>query len=338
MMKCATSGYRAKAVLLVCGLVVSSSLRASAGEIRIRLNPSATVTSSQVLLGDVATVTSVNASRKREAEALEIRLLDLLNESEAVTAKSIRTRLVLAGWDLDEFSLAGAASVEVSYREPQILNDADIETQAHKALCTALDAEEKDLRVLLQNAFVQSLPANIRDTEGLRAEIVPPRKGLGMVSMQIQLWKDKELLTTRTAAFEVRKRHRVAVARVSLTRDVPLNENTVQFENRFLSTEVDELDSSQVLGRNLRSSVVAGSILQMRDMQNSSGRTQAMIRKGEPVQVIVIAGRLRTAMQNAEALQDGNLGESIRLKNRESGQEISGQVLGPGQVLIRVRH
>lgn len=338
MMKSVTSGSRAKAVLLVCALAVSSSLRASAGEILIQLNPSATVTSSQVLLGDVATVTSANTVRKGEAEALEIRLLDPLNESEAVTAKSIRTRLVLAGWDLDEFSLAGANSVEVSYREPQILNDADIEAQAHKALCKALDAEEKDLSVLLQNAFVQSLPTNIRDTEGLRVEIVPPRKGLGMVSMQIQLWKDKELLTTRTAAFEVRRRHRVAVARVSLTRDVPLNENTVQFENRFLSTEVDELDASQVLGRNLRSNVVAGSILQMRDMQNSSGRAQVMIRKGEPVQVIVIAGRLRTAMQNAEALQDGNLGDSIRLKNRESGQEISGQVLGPGQVLIRVRH
>lgn len=337
MMTSITSVFRIQAALFVCGLVAASSLRASAGEMLIQLNSSATVTSTQVLLRDVATVTSADTARKGAAEALEIRLLDILNESEAVTAKSIRTRLVLAGWDLDEFRLSGAPSVEVSFREPRILHDADIEAQAHETLCKALGADDEDLSVLLQNAFVQSLPAAIRETEGLRAEIVPPRKGLGMVSMQIQLWKDKELLTTRTAAFEVRRRHRVAVARVSLTREVPLNENTVQFENRFLSTEVDELNESQVLGRSLRSTVVAGSILQMRDMQTSASRSQAMIKKGEPVQVIAIVRNLRTSLRDAEALQDGNLGDRIRLKNRESGQEISGQVLGPGQVLIRVR-
>ena len=325
-----------RAVLLACSLTAWGNFCA-AEDVLIRLKPTATVTSTQVRLGDVATITAANSARKKEAEELEVRLLDILNESEAVSAKSVRTRLVLAGWDLDEFRIGGADSVTVSYCEPQILNDADIESLAHETLCRMLDADENDLSVLLQNAFMQSLPASVRETEGLRAEIIPPRKGLGMVSMQIQLWKDKELLTTRTAAFEVRKRHRVAVARVSLTREVPLSENSVQFENRFLPTEVDELDASQVLGRNLRSNVLAGSILQMRDMQTGPSRSQVMIKRGEPVQVVAIVRNLRTTLRDAEALQDGNLGDRIRLKNRESGQEISGQVLGPGQVLIRVR-
>ncbi len=336
MNRSVVSVFAAIVGLLLCDIAAPRS-SVAADKLLIQLEPSAFVTSTQVLLGDVATVTSADSARKSAAESVEIRLLDVLDESENISAKSIRTRLVLAGWDLDEFSMAGAGSVDVSYREPQILNDADIEAQVHKALCRALNAEVEDLSVLMQNAFVQSLPASIRKTEGLRAEIVPPRKGLGLVTVQIQLWKDRELLTTRTAAFEVRKRQRVAVARASLTREVPLNENSVQFEKRFMPTEVDELDESHILGRNLRSNVMAGSILQMRDLQTSAGRSQALIRKGQPVQVIAIAGRLRTAMQNVEALQDGNLGDSIRLKNRDSGREISGQVLGRGQVLIRVR-
>jgi flagella basal body P-ring formation protein FlgA len=36
-------------------------------------------------------------------------------------------------------------------------------------------------------------------------------------------------------------------------------------------------------------------------------------------------------------MQNGNLGEFIKLKNRDSGQEIVGQVVSPGAVRIKIR-
>jgi flagella basal body P-ring formation protein FlgA len=201
-----------------------------------------------------------------------------------------------------------------------------------------LGVEEKDLTVRLQNAFMQAIPAAVRESDGLRIEITPPtRKGLGLVNMQVQLWSDSNLVLSRSASFEVRKRHRVAVARVSLTRDVPLDERAVQFENRLLAAEMDELDPAQVRGRSVRANVSAGSILQMRDLQTTTGASTPLVKRGEMVQVNAMSGRLRTTLRNAEALQNGGLGETIELKNRESGQNLAGRVVGPGKVLIQIR-
>jgi flagella basal body P-ring formation protein FlgA len=130
----------------------------------------------------------------------------------------------------------------------------------------------------------------------------------------------------------------VAVARISLSRELPLNESSVQFENRFMATEVDELKPEQVYGRHVRGTVVAGSIVQMRDLQLATrSNADSLIKKGSSVHIIAVAHRLRTSLRNVEALEDGRLGERVRLKNRDSGKEIVGEVLGPGQAIVRIR-
>ena len=154
----------------------------------------------------------------------------------------------------------------------------------------------------------------------------------------MQLWKEDELLLTRPAVFDVRRRHRVAVARVSLSREVPLNESSVQFENRFMTTEVDELEPNQILGRSVRGTLASGSIVQMRDLQTAShSNADMLVKRGDAVVVTAVARRLRTSMRNVEALEDGRLGDRIRMKNRDSGKEIVGEVLGTGQAIVRLR-
>jgi flagella basal body P-ring formation protein FlgA len=60
-----------------------------------------------------------------------------------------------------------------------------------------------------------------------------------------------------------------------------------------------------------------------------------MVKRGQEVLVSAgsAAGFVVTA--KAEALQDGILGEVIRLKNQESGQSLSAEVTGPGMAKIR---
>jgi flagella basal body P-ring formation protein FlgA len=93
-----------------------------------------------------------------------------------------------------------------------------------------------------------------------------------------------------------------------------------------------------VLGRSVRGTVVAGSVIQMRDLQIATrSNAESLIKKGSSVQVVAVASRLRTSIRNVEALEDGRLGERIRMKNRDSGKEIVGEVLGPGQAIVRIK-
>lgn len=328
------------AAAFCAGWLPGASLRtAVADEIRIHLNAQAVVSETTVLLGSIATVSCNDQRLTKAIEAVDVKLLDITQPSETISQRLVRIRLILAGYKIEDLRMTGADQTVVIFQPPQKLTDAQVEQQALEVLSQAFNVAPEDLRVTLQSGFVQSLSADIRGMDALELKILPPsRRSLGQVTLSLQLWKDNGLLLTRSAVFDVRRRHRVAVARVSLSREVPIDESNVQFENRFLSTEVDELEPNQILGRNVRGMLVPGSVVQMRDLQTTARpNSDMLVRKGDSIQVIAVARQLRTSIRNIEALEDGRLGDRIRMKNRDSGKEIVGEVLGPGQAIVRVR-
>jgi len=336
-----TSRYLIRSLYSVAVLFAGFAAAASVGaaEIGIQLRETAVVHTNQVLLSSIADVECSDPIQKKEMEDVELKLLDLAEPSTSISQRFVNIRLVVAGYPMQELHISGATQTLVIFEPPQKLTDRQVEDAALLVLCQSLNSEPDDLKVLLQSGFAQTLPNNLKEADGLQLKVLPPaRRSLGPVTLSVQVWKENELLLTRSAVFDVRRRHRVAVARVSLSREVPVNESSVQFENRFMSTEVDELEPAQVLGRTVRGTVVAGSIVQMRDLQlETRSSVDRLIKKGDSIQVLAIARRLRTSLRNVEALEDGRLGERIRMKNRDSGKEIVGEVLGPGQAIVRVK-
>ncbi|MEJ7593440.1 MAG: flagella basal body P-ring formation protein FlgA [Planctomycetaceae bacterium] len=328
-------------ILALCAGLASDaqSRSAIAAEIQIELKETAIVHGSQVLLSSIATVSCSDPIRKKQVEDVEVRLLDLTLASETISQRFVRIRLIVAGFRMEDLTLSGAAQTLVAFQPSQKLTDTQVEEQALIVLTQALNVEPQDLKVLLQSGFMQTLPKELRDREGLQLKVLPPaRRSLGPVTLPVQVWNDDELLSTRSAVFDVRRKHHVAVARISLSREIPINDSNVQFENRFMTTEVDELDPNEILGRNVRGNLVAGSIVQMRDLQTATrSNGDVLVKKGDAMQVIAMARRLRTSIRNIEALEDGRLGDRLRMKNRDSGKEIIGEIVGPGQALVRVQ-
>lgn len=324
-------------ILLTAVMIVSCSQPVCADVVTIELKEAATVLSPQVLLRDVARVKGRSFSDQTAAEVVELRLLDLSVAEETINVQSITSRLVLAGWLLEDIQFIGAPEVRVSFREPEILTDTVIEDAAMEAAFAILGGDREDVAVKLQNVFVQSLPANIRDIDGLMARVIPPpMMGPGRCVMQIQVWDGHQLVATRSAAFDIRRRQTVAVAKVALTRDKAIDERSIQFERRFMATTVDELDGSQVFGQRVRTNVVPGTILQARDFQTTPAGARIMIKKGDLVTAYARAGKLQTRLRNVEAMQDAGIGDNIKLLNRESDNLFSGKVMSPGTVLVNL--
>lgn len=61
-------------------------------------------------------------------------------------------------------------------------------------------------------------------------------------------------------------------------------------------------------------------------------RPMVLVKRGQMVMVSVGQGQGFQISARVEALQDGRLGEQIKLKNAESGRQITGLVQGPNQV------
>lgn len=314
-------------------------ISADAAEVYIQLKETAVVNTNQVLVSSIATVECSDPIQKQQAESIDVKVLDLALPEETVSSNLVKIRLAVAGFPYDQLHMSGADETIVVFQPPQTLTDLQVEDQALLVLCQSLHTERENLKVLLQGSFIQSLPKILRETEDLELKVLPPtHRSLGAVTLTVQVWKAGKLEHSRSVAFDVRRRHRVAVARVSLTRETPINESNVQFENRFLTTEVDELEPPQLMGRTVRGTVIAGSIVQIRDLQlDAHSSSDLKIKKGDTVQVIAVAARLRTVIRNAEALEDGRLGGRIRMMNRDSGKEVVGEVLGPGQAIVHIK-
>ncbi len=64
-------------------------------------------------------------------------------------------------------------------------------------------------------------------------------------------------------------------------------------------------------------------------------KTAVLVKRGQEVQVTAGEGQGFSITMRAEALQDGGLGEQIRLKNVDSGRSLSGVITGPNAVKVR---
>ncbi len=64
-------------------------------------------------------------------------------------------------------------------------------------------------------------------------------------------------------------------------------------------------------------------------------KNAVLVKRGQEVQVNAGEGQGFTITMRAEALQDGGLGEQIRLKNVESGRSLYGVITGPNTAKLR---
>ena len=62
-------------------------------------------------------------------------------------------------------------------------------------------------------------------------------------------------------------------------------------------------------------------------------RPTVLVKRGQMVLLSVVQPQGFQISARVEAMQDGRFGEQIKLKNRDSGRELSGRVQGPNQLV-----
>ena len=308
-------------------------------EIRITLRNNPVVTSRQIKLSDVADVSSTSDAQQKFASQIDLKPIPAGKRTLALTRSYVQIRLMLAGWSRDDIFIQGRALTTVSYDPPRPISDTDVENAARKTMLQVMGVPEENLKVSLLRSFVDSLPPSLKTMPGLRVDVIPPADvKLGQTSLTVTLWDAERQLKSQRVQFQVLRRHRVAVARTSIQRDSALTPAAFHFENRFLAKRVDELSEDELLGMTPRNQLNRDDIIELKLLRKTAPRTLTpVIRKRDRVQATYSRGGLFLQLQNAEALEDGRIGDVIPLRNPgENGREFSALVLGPGRVEIRM--
>ncbi len=132
----------------------------------------------------------------------------------------------------------------------------------------------------------------------------------------------------QTAA-EKEIRRPVAVASRALVRGMTVQADDVRLQDMVLPPSagayIDQL--AEVMHSEVLRDVPAGSPVRRSDL-----RPLVLVRRGQLIQLQVGKSPGFVVSARVEAMQDGRLGEQIKLKNNESGRILSGLVRGPGMV------
>ena len=214
---------------------------------KIRLRSKVEVASRSLTLADIADVSSPSGVQQQLVRSLDLKAIPADQDTMTISRNYVAIRVQLAGWRQSELTIEGPSLVSVSFVPPKPLSDLDIERAASVMLKEEMAIDLQEIRVELQQPFMEGLQKSLHDDATLRVEVKPPQiLRLGNTSLKVWLWRGDHPVLQRTVSFRVQRRHRVAVASTSLNRDDLLTRTAYRIENRFLDKRVDELTDDQL--------------------------------------------------------------------------------------------
>ncbi|MEZ6126768.1 MAG: flagellar basal body P-ring formation chaperone FlgA [Planctomycetaceae bacterium] len=215
------------------------------------------------------------------------------------------------------------------------ITDLQVEQTIQSVLSTQFRVPLEDLKCQLLQPFMDSRLEKAAP-ESTRIEVVTPAQfPFGRASLMVRLWDHEQLLISRTAYVDVRRRQQMLIVRKTLSPLKEITADSLSEETRYVDGYQDELTIADVEGSTVRRTVHAGEVLTIRDLkQLTTVRRDDLIRARDMVSIVAHRKGLKFVIPAAEALQNGQMGQLIRVRNLESNRIVTARVIGRGEVEV----
>lgn len=304
------------AVLLVLG----STMAVSADGGRITVGRAATVVDDAIMLADVATL---------EGEAVAFGEVVLgpapaPGASRGLDGRTILRRLRDAGFDGARMRYVIPPSVRVA-RAAQEISPEEIKRAVEDAGPTLLRPGERIRSLEL------SQPARV-PLGDYDLQVAPPRPAMRGAHRRfdVEVVVDGLVVTTVAVQARIDATGPIVIAKRPIARGAIVEAGDLTVEERDLGAVSANIVSTieQAVGMQARVPLTAGTALTFRALE-----TPLLVRRGDLVTVIVETLGMRLSVPG-EVQEHGAAGESVRVVNRKSQQELSGRVVDRGVVLV----
>ncbi|MCA9075304.1 MAG: flagellar basal body P-ring formation protein FlgA [Planctomycetaceae bacterium] len=334
-----THGQLHGIAIMVAAVIGTSSSGLIAGEgVSVRLRDQVRVSQGIVRVSHLAEVSGDDPEEVARVGQLDVMSLSQDNSKHTLPREQLLIRLLLAGYAESEIRVSGPQMVTVSQEAVSSHASTDIETAAAMAMAQALDVPREDVRARL--AAPLDLPFDDQGTseKNITIDVLPPvRPSLGRVRLTVRLLKDGQLKQTVNGLFDVRLRQAVVVASEPLVQGTVLTADHLTTSDDW--TDVRHASSSipQLLDRQVRRAIPAGEPVSSLDLQPiRTTKARPLISARDTVRLVVRHGTLTVIVPTAEALQSGQQGELIRVRNLDSRKVVVGRIVSAGEVEVQL--
>lgn len=323
---------------------------AIADGVTIELREEVAVSRPLVLVRDIAVLRGGSVRDRDAIGNLDLVLLDAATPEAAISRRLIQVRLLVARMDAETATFMGAEEVRVflpvvvqatgTENPPPSsagrVTDGEIEERLEQFCSRSLGQEIEDVDVHLAQPIAAQALRGLEE-ETVEFQIVPSQSIVpGSNSVSIQFWQNGELIKTTTARFDVVVNQSVLVLNRFIPLGTAITAEMVTEQRRPVSVTGLLSHPQDVVGTEAMRDLTAGTILasnMVRVARNS--RPQPVIRTRDLVMVTYNRSGLTLTMPDAVAMQDGQVGDRIRVMNPNSRIVFAGLVVGPGRVEIQ---
>jgi len=325
-------------LVLLLGPVLLSSARlygAEAEAVVIALRPSVKAGQRVISMSDIADVYGGDS-----AVSQRIARLDVLDNRgpgtpETISKRQIRIRLILAGIPGESFSLLGAEHVEIT---PQLdtIDDQLVTESIRAALVHRFQVQESDLNVRL----AQPLPVMPDLTDVAADDIkiepyLPDTLPRGRTKIRLAIHVGGRLRRNLSVTVDVTEYREIAVATQAVPRGQVLSDSDLKSERRPIAGTVQYASVPAAVGRKSKRAFRPGEAIRAYDIEEPRDESPLLVKYGDTVRLVAKKGRLAVTLAAAQSLQQGRLGDVIRVRNIDSRRVIVGKVVGPGELEVR---
>lgn len=332
----------------------------------VSIRPNVKTDSRVIRLVDVATVTGGDAAFRERIKQLDLEDGVAAGESLTILPPQIEFRMRLAGIDIDRVSIKGGG-VRVTSNSGSISRGAqtiagtsthggklrrEIDFSAisvddgpleHEIVQSAKDCILKKLPWAPEDVDIrlaQPVPAEIRQISSAAgyecaAEMRTSGPAVGRVQVRVIASAPQKPLFDVAVILDVRHFDRVVMTTKAIDRGHVLTATDL-YADRCDVTELSDYCSKpgELIGATARRSVRALMPVRMSDVEGAvHSEGGILVKRRDHVKMVARVGVLSVAA-TGEALQEGRLGETIRLRNTESNATVQGRVTSAGEVEI----
>ncbi len=339
--------------------------------VTVALQPSVQTDSRVIRLVDVAKITGGDALLREQVKQLDLE--DGLTPGESVTIlpPQIEFRLRIAGIDVDRVSIRGRAA-RVSARSTSATREAVVTSTGATAPVSATATKprravdfssisvdegplEREIIQAAKKCLINKLPwpaenIDIRLTQPISLDVRQVKSAVGyecsaelrtsgppIGRVQVRVVAEASNQATYDVLVQLEARHfeRVVLATKTIDRGHLIAASDLYLDRQDVTELSDYCSSaSELVGTTAKRSIRALLPVRTNDVEGQTRtETSVLIKRREQVKMVARVGAL-VVTATGEALQDGRLGEIIKVRNIESNANVQGRVTGTGEVEI----
>jgi flagella basal body P-ring formation protein FlgA len=319
-------------------LTVVSACAEEAAVVHIALRQRSTVGQRLVKTNHIADIQGGQASVRRRISELDVLEFPAGRTREQINQSQLSLRLQLAGVPESAFRISGPTRSTITLGTTIASSDQRIIAAARKALSRHWQVAPDDLQIRLS----QPLPAALRTllAEDADLEISPFLNGdqtPGFMRLVLGVYRYHNLVNKVTVLLDVQLFRTVAVTNGPLSARQLITADDFRLERRSVSGRVAMDAVTEVANKVATRAVRAGVILVNKDIRphgSGSAERAEVIKRGDLVRLVARTRGLSVTLRACEALENGRVNETIRVRNLQSKTIVTGRVLNASELEV----